>query len=116
MKFTASMFADLALTAHDPDAAKKAAAILNGTLEPDAVLQRGWMLPADELKLEALNELLDCYGVESYTPEGEMSPAALYLNAGNMYNETVLLDEFGEFHLMPWGDFVEAYEREAEEV
>lgn len=113
MKFTAKQFEQMAYTAHDPNAAEKAAAILNGSLDPRTVVHDPFArrrLPASELKLEALNLLLEFHGVESLVPDGEVKPIALYLNAGDAYAETVVLVN-GEFHLTTWGDYLEEWER-----
>jgi hypothetical protein len=115
MTFTADQFADLARTAHDPDAAEKAAALLNGTLDPDTVLGRVLMLDRNESIMEALNTVLDCHGVEAITPDGCIYPVATYLNTGDTYCLTVVLTEDGEFLLTSWGDFLEDWEREQAE-
>jgi len=115
MTFTADQFADLARTAHDPDAAVKAAALLNGDLDPDTVLDSVLMLDTNERIMEALDTVLDCYGVEAITPDGCIYPVATYLNTGDAYTSTVVLTEDGEFLLTTWGDFLEEWEREQEE-
>lgn len=115
MKYTAEMFADLARTAHDPDAADKAAALLNGTLDPDDVLGEVLMLDHDERVMRALDKVLDCHGVEALIPDGCMAPIGVYLNTGDTYSPTVFLNEDGEFSLTTWGDVLEAWEREQAE-
>jgi len=115
MKYTAEMFTDLSRTAHDPEAGEKAAALLNGTLDPDTVLESVLMLDRNERVLEALNKVLDCHGVEGITPDGSVYPIGAYINSGDTYSLTVVLDEDGEFHLTTWGDFLEAWEREQAE-
>jgi len=115
MHYTAEMFADLARTAHDPEAAEKAAALLNGSLDPDTVLGRLLHLDRNERILEALNMVLDCHGVESLTPDGSIYPIGAYVNTGDTYTTTIILDEDGEFHVTSWGDFLEAWEREQAE-
>lgn len=117
MIFTADQFADLARTAHDPEAAEKAAALLNGELDPDTVLDRVLMLDHNERVMEALNEVLDCHGVEAIRSEGEWDRyygdvVAVYLNTGDTYCTTVLLDTEGEFHVTSYGDWLEAFEQE----
>lgn len=115
MKYTAEMFDDLARTAHDPDAAKKAAGLLNGDIDPDTVLDRVLMLDHNERVMEALNKVLDCHGVEGLTPDGAIYPIGCYLNTGDTYSPTVVLDEDGAFHLTTWGDFLEGWESEQAE-
>lgn len=115
MTYTPDQFADLAITAHDPDAAQKAADLLNGKLEPEDVTGNVQMVQHDEWVMIALNKVLDCYGVEALIPDGQMAPIGLYLNTGDTYSLTVVLDEDGEFHLTTWGDFLEAWEREQAE-
>lgn len=70
-----------------------------------------------EQKLEALNELLQTYGVEPLRVEGAWIDryygdiVASYLNAGDTYTTTLLLDhEAQRWKLTSWGDFYEAYE------
>lgn len=119
MTFTADQFTDLARSCHDPDAAQKAADLLNGKLDPDVVLAEdntgALLLDRDERVMEALDKVLECYGVEDLTPDGEWSPIGLYLNTGDTYSETVFLSEDGEFRLTTWGDELEAWEREQAE-
>ena len=119
--FKPEQFAELARTARDPEAAEKAAAILNGTLDPETVeavdrwVRQCFNRPSDnELKMEALNAVLDCYGVEALRNEdadwdsyhGDI--VATYLNTGDTYSTTVLLDREGEFHITSYGDWIES--------
>lgn len=115
MTYTPEMFDDLARTAHNPNAAELAAGLLNGTVDPDTLLDGVLMLDRDERVMEALNRVLDCYGVEALTPDGCIHPIGVYLNTGDTYSLTVVLDEDGEFHLTTWGDFLEGWEREQAE-
>lgn len=69
------------------------------------------------LKLAALDELLGTYGVEAIQPEGAWvdryygSNVASYLNTGETYAPTLLLDhEQQRWKLTSWGDFLEAWE------
>ena len=115
MKYTAEMFADLARSCHDPEAAEKAAGLLNGTVDPDTILDSILVLDHEELVLEALDKVLECHGVEALTPDGSIYPIASYVNTGDTYTTTIILDEDGEFHVTSWGDFLEAWEREQAE-
>ncbi len=79
-------------------------------------------LPAKDCKLSALNELLDgMHGVEAIREEGAWDRyygdcIAEYLNTGDSYAATILLDHArGKWMLTSWGDFVEAREMSAAE-
>ena len=71
-----------------------------------------------ELRLCALNELLECYGTEAITgPEYIdnycMYINAVYINAGDAYLMTVLFDyRTNKFVLTSFGDYVEKYIKE----
>lgn len=120
--FTVEAFAELARTAEDPLAAEKAVAILNDTLDPKTVeateywSRQCYHQPREsELKMHALNALFGLYGVEAIQAEGEWVDSfyhdiiATYLNTGDSYALTVVLDSStGEFLLTSWGDYVEA--------
>lgn len=123
-QFTVEAFAELARTATDPMAAEKAAAILNGTLDPETVeatedwIRQCFHRPREsELQMHALNTLFDLHGVEAIQAEGEWVDSyygdivATYLNTGDSYALTVVLDsDTGEFLLTSWGDYVEGME------
>ena len=73
-----------------------------------------------EIKLEALDELLRTCGVEPIRIEGAwidryyMDIVASYLNVGETYATTLLLDhEEQRWRLTSWGDFYEANEHRA---
>ena len=126
MKFTPEMFSDLARTAKDPEAASKAAGLLNGTIDPETVPEtEAWVRQcyhcprAKELILHAVNAVLDLYGVEAidveeaYVDSYHGGIIASYCNTGDTYAQTVLLDsETQEFMLTSWGDFLESWEAE----
>jgi len=130
MKFTVESFAELARATTDPDAAEKAVGILDDTLDPETVeatadwIRQCFHLPRPcELKMHALNALFDCHGVEAIRIEGAWVDSyhhdivATYLNTGDTYCETIVLDaDSGEFLLTSWGDYVEAYEAEHPEL
>lgn len=68
-----------------------------------------------EIKMEALNELLQCCGVEAISVEGEFIDSyhrdivATYLNTGDTYSPTILYDNRNSvFKLTSWGDFYES--------
>ena len=64
-----------------------------------------------EIILCALNEVLGGHGVESLIEDGSI--IASYVNVGDPYKETVVLDyETGEFCLTSYGDFYEEWLRE----
>lgn len=73
-------------------------------------------LPAKDAKLSALNELLGMFGVEPIRDENTWDNyygdcVAEYLNAGDSYAATIVLDHTrGKWLLSTWGDFVEANE------
>jgi hypothetical protein len=60
-----------------------------------------------ELKMSAINDLLEMFGVE-YMPEGKnaKSPAFEYCNAGDTYATTVIFIN-GRYVIGCWGDIVE---------
>lgn len=62
-----------------------------------------------ELILSALNELLECHGVESiWSKRDELRPVAEYLNTGDTYAPTLLFFRPStSFRVTSWGDFVE---------
>ena len=75
--------------------------------------------PRQEIKLEALNELLGTWGVEPIRLEGDWDRyygdvVASYLNTGDTYAPTLLLDHRrNRWCLTSWGDFYEAAEAQA---
>ena len=73
----------------------------------------------DELVFRALNSVLGTFGVEAiegrWVDRYHMEIQAVYLNTGDTYATTLLLDhETGNVHLTSWGDWVEANERKRE--
>jgi hypothetical protein len=71
-----------------------------------------------ELVMMGLDELIDGFGVDLLTEEGEPSPLpseipklAEYINTGDTYNPTIIYYK-GKFSLGTMGDWVEAMERE----
>lgn len=66
-----------------------------------------------DLILSALNELLECSGVEAFrSGNGAQWAIAEYLNTGDTYAATVLFrHDTGTFRLTSWGDFFERNEK-----
>lgn len=65
----------------------------------------------EEQQLVALNELMDCFGVESIVDKQTQECVARYVNTGDTYAATVVWDmEEREFILTSWGDWFEAYQ------
>lgn len=65
-----------------------------------------------ELKLEALNEIIDGYGTESiegdYVDSYYMDIRYIYINKGDTYQGTIVFDTANsKFILSSWGDIVE---------
>jgi len=113
MTFTPQMFADLARTANDPEAANKAAGLLNGEVNPETIpntetwLRGCYHRPSrSNLVMHAINAVLDLHGVEVIERDDDI--LLTYCNAGDPYIETVILDHrTGEYRLGSWGDVVE---------
>jgi hypothetical protein len=70
-----------------------------------------------EVKLAALDETLETYGVEGLAVEGAWIDryhgdiVASYLNTGDTYSPTLLLDhDANRWRLTSWGDFYESVE------
>lgn len=75
-----------------------------------------------EIKLSALDELLHTYGVEPINDENTFvdsyygSVIASYLNVGETYMPTILLDHVhSRWRLTSWGDFYESRVQNNEE-
>ena len=67
-----------------------------------------------ELILAALNECLECHGVEAFRSRhgSQYEAAAEYLNTGDTYSPTLLFrHDTGTFRLTTWGDFFERNEK-----
>jgi len=70
-----------------------------------------------EMKMEALNELIDGYGVEAVNHESNWdrywgNAIALYVNTGDTYSPTILYSIADQqFELTTWGDFYESFEQ-----
>lgn len=123
--FTAKQFESLARMAPgDPDVtAAKAAMILNDEYDPEDVeATAAWVRQCyhkprtRELKMHALNAVLDLCGVEALTVDGAYVDSyhgdivATYLNVGDPYIATVVLDsETGEFSITSWADAFDAW-------
>ena len=75
-----------------------------------------------EIALEMLNELIETCGVEAiednrfYVDRYYGNIVASYLNTGDSYATTLLLDHIdNRWRLTSWGDFVESLDERAEE-
>ncbi len=97
-----------------PDKADTVLGLIRGTIEPETfesvhlwVTQCFHPPSRGEKVMLALNEVLDCYGVE-YVPQGRnsRSPAFEYLNTGDTYALT-LVRFAGTYRVSSWGDIVE---------
>lgn len=101
----------------DPD---KVLAIIHGTLDPETVpATADWVRQCyhrprvHELKMHALNVLLEGHGVEGISTRSGRGIAS-YVNMGDTYNATILHHK--DYVITTWGDFVETYERRHGEV
>lgn len=108
------------------DDAKLALQIMNGLIDFDDLSRfpktEQWISscyhkPNDtEIQLHCLDELLDTYGVEvlstnEWIDSYYMYIRASYLNTGDTYTSTIILDhKKNRWLLSSWGDFVEAEE------
>lgn len=103
-----------------PEVAQKALDLMTGKADPTEYQSvNDWIdkchyLPDDgEQVMEALNELLNGFGVEGITPDGEVHVKADYVNNGDTYRPTIVRDlETDEFMLCGWGDWLEGWEQE----
>lgn len=104
----------------DHDTAAKVIAIVREQAKPDEVpataawIQQCFHRPSEsELKMHALNSILGLFGSEPIWGGGSITrPAAEYLNTGDTYGATIVLDYVaGRFRLSTMGDFVERFER-----
>jgi len=84
-------------------------------------LRRQCFNPPDVIneQLEAINEVIDGFGIESSTIEGYFKShywqdaVCLYVNQGESYALTVLYDIVNEkWELTSWGDFIESIENQ----
>jgi len=66
-----------------------------------------------DLILSALNETMNCFGVEAFRSGPNACQAvAEYLNTGGTYTATILFrHDTGTFRLTSWGDFFERNEK-----
>lgn len=69
----------------------------------------------NEIRLEAINEVLEGFGTEVIEVEGFIHQyyqgfGASYVNTGDTYSPTILLDHInGVWRLTSWGDWVEKH-------
>ena len=90
---------------------KKCRAILEGRGLPAENDQSYYNPPTlTERTMDALNDALDGFGVESI--EGRGGFIASYVNMGETYETTILYNELTDtFLIVSWGDWVERNER-----
>lgn len=99
--------------------AQKIKGIIEGTIDPltfDSVkkwVDQCYNMPSKlELKLEAINEILEGYGVEyiESTSDNFDSPEGLsYINLGDTYTPTVIFDHgSNKFKYCSYGDIIES--------
>ena len=61
-----------------------------------------------DLRLHALNDVAECYGVEYVAPgNNARSPGFEYLNTGDTYAATIIRLNSGRYIVSSWGDIVE---------
>jgi hypothetical protein len=104
-----------------PDQANQIISLISGDLDPETFNQvQSWTrqcynLPRDdELIMCAINELIEGHGVEAiryddmYIDSYHQDIVATYVNMGDTYNTTILLDSAtGDYQVTCWGDYVE---------
>ena len=95
--------------------AKQVAALMKGDLDPQKFLPWTGRGRRSVQILEAIDVLLDGFGVESipdpFQPRFTDTWVADYVNTGDVYNATVIYFN-DEFYISTVGDFIEWYERE----
>lgn len=93
--------------------------IIRGTVDPCEASEdaRAWIArcynrPSDtEIKMRALVQVLDGYGSDAIWGASCTQPVAAYVNTGDTYAPTVVLDYVAmRWRLTTMGDFVERYE------
>jgi len=101
------------------DACKTIADLITGKIEldPDDIPERfegtiRWLNQChnypnnDELIMSALNDTIEGFGIEGINdPDDSNNCIGSYVNTGDTYSGTVVLDDDGNFHLTTWGDF-----------
>lgn len=92
--------------------AKKVRGLMDGSIDPCTIeATHKWYIDCDgrpttkDLKLHAINEVLECYGVE-YIEEGKLRIS--YCNTGDSYTSTICYNwNTQRFFIGSWGDLVE---------
>lgn len=100
---------------HWPDVADDVIGIVRGTKDPlDILATQEWVnscysMPKTlELKAHAINELIGGYGVEAIWGDDCFWPDVDYINMGDTYNTTILLDRVrNTWSVTTLGDWVE---------
>ena len=110
----------------DVSTAKAIRGLMTGDSDPRQYASvQGWLdqcfnePSGDEMIMCAIDELLGTYGVEPirgrYVDSYHQDIQAVYCNAGDTYDGTILLDhETGRYIVTSWGDWFEARERSRE--
>ncbi len=63
-------------------------------------------------RLQAINKLIEGHGCEAIFDDGQMWPDMEYVNVGDSYAATIVLDRVeGRWLVTSWGDWVEHAER-----
>lgn len=103
--------------------ARQLRGLMDGTIDPKQYVSvQRWIAQCynepshDELVMCAIDEVLGGFGVEAirgrYVDRYHHDIQAAYVNMGDTYNTTILLDhETDSYRLTSWGDWVEANER-----
>lgn len=110
-----------------PEVAVNCANLINGTADPLELspVTAAWAAQCyhppsrHELVMEALNELIEGYGVEAirgrFVDRFHQDAQAAYVNMGDSDIPTILLDhETSRYQITSCGDWVEAHERRRE--
>lgn len=94
--------------------------IIHGTLNPETIeavsswVDQCYHKPTDlELRMAAINSIIECYGVEAIPPNFTGNyPKAVFCNVGETYDLTILYDYSTDtFKLTSYGDYIERNER-----
>lgn len=102
-----------------PNQADQILGIIRDRIDPETFPSvRAWVAQCyhrpqvAELKIAALNELLEGYGVEGFCTDDSGRSGVSYVNFGDTYETTILLitDRYRgpRWRVSSWGDFVEA--------
>lgn len=104
-----------------PDNAEELVSLFRGETEPASYrwvsdwLDKCYHMPSrNEQMLAAVDGIIGGFGVEALWPEGWENlrvPAAAYVNIGDTYDTTLILDYMlNKWRVMSWGDWMEEFE------